>query len=96
MRCQDHDPGDMRDCARRMLEGTCQHLLSLPPDSQVRADLLRCATALQRLEAGTWGVCQRCAAAIGRNRLLAVPEATTCAACEAEGANGAGGDRRVA
>jgi RNA polymerase-binding transcription factor DksA len=78
-----HDESsDMRECARRMLTGSCERLQGLAPgDGQVRAELDRCACALQRLEEGTWGLCTACHRAIGRNRLLALPEAATCAQC---------------
>lgn len=59
-----------------------------------RAELLRgrCAVgpgdeldeldaALARLEAGTWGDCERCGGPIGRQRLTALPETRTCITC---------------
>ncbi|MBI2502892.1 MAG: TraR/DksA C4-type zinc finger protein [Candidatus Latescibacteria bacterium] len=38
--------------------------------------------ALQRIEAGTYGVCRTCKGAIGRARLEAVPTATQCIDCK--------------
>ncbi|MEZ3161373.1 TraR/DksA C4-type zinc finger protein [Microbacterium sp. BWT-B31] len=45
-----------------------------------RADL---AAALARWDAGTYGVCADCGAAIPRERLAARPMATRCVACAA-------------
>jgi DnaK suppressor protein len=39
--------------------------------------------ALRRLEAGRYGVCDRCAQPIGVDRLAARPAATTCIRCAA-------------
>lgn len=38
--------------------------------------------ALQRIEAGTFGICEECAAVIARARLSAVPYARYCIRCE--------------
>ena len=38
-------------------------------------------SALERIENGTYGVCDNCGEEIGRPRLEAVPEATRCVAC---------------
>jgi DnaK suppressor protein len=45
-----------------------------------RAKRLR--DALARVADGEYGVCSQCGAAIPPNRLLAVPDATTCVACQ--------------
>ena len=37
--------------------------------------------ALERVAAGTYGVCDQCGENIGRNRLEVVPEATRCVNC---------------
>ncbi|HOB87029.1 MAG TPA: TraR/DksA C4-type zinc finger protein [Bacillota bacterium] len=37
--------------------------------------------ALKRIEEGTYGICRRCGADIGRERLEALPEALLCHAC---------------
>lgn len=42
---------------------------------------LRLHDALARLAAGTYGQCTRCQAAVPYGRLLAMPEAATCATC---------------
>jgi RNA polymerase-binding protein DksA len=38
-------------------------------------------SALERIESGTYGVCDSCGEDIGRARLEAVPEATRCVDC---------------
>lgn len=40
--------------------------------------------ALQRIEEGTFGICERCEGPIGAKRLEAVPWARLCVACQAE------------
>ena len=44
-------------------------------------------TALRRLEAGRYGVCERCGRPIGKDRLTARPAALTCIRCAASGSN---------
>ena len=38
-------------------------------------------SALERIESGSYGVCDSCGEDIGQARLEAVPEATRCVAC---------------
>lgn len=52
-----------------------------PRDEATRAELLELEAALARIEAGTWGRCERCDGAIGRDRLRALPEARFCLPC---------------
>ena len=40
--------------------------------------------ALERIDAGTFGVCRICGGDIGRPRLEAVPTATQCIACKSQ------------
>jgi RNA polymerase-binding transcription factor DksA len=37
--------------------------------------------ALERIENGTYGACNRCGESIGEARLQAIPEATRCSGC---------------
>jgi len=46
------------------------------------ARIKRLRAALARLETGGYGQCVECGAAIGGARLCALPEATTCVACQ--------------
>ena len=56
----------------------------------------RLRLALTRVADGEYGICSECGAAIPSRRLLAVPEATTCVACQSRleglGAGGPGGN----
>ena len=42
----------------------------------------RLHNALTRMAAGEYGVCSECGAAIPPRRLVAIPDATTCVACQ--------------
>ena len=51
---------------------------------QVREHLGEVDAALERLDAGTYGTCERCGAPIGDDRLEARPVARTCIRCAAK------------
>lgn len=64
-----------------------QHLASARQErAQHRVTLLR--SALERVEAGTYGECVVCNEPIGYRRLVARPEATRCHACEVRASSG--------
>lgn len=46
------------------------------------AEVAAIDAALERLQAGTFGQCQRCGKAISAGRLQAQPSAATCLACQ--------------
>ncbi len=48
-----------------------------------RRDVAQIDAALARIEAGTYGECERCGHGIGRQRLRAIPEARLCITCSA-------------
>ena len=48
--------------------------------------LMELEAALQRMEEGTYGVCEACGQAIETERLAALPIATLCIACAHQGA----------
>ncbi len=48
-----------------------------------RAQLAAIEAALLRLQAGTYGICERCGQPIGDERLAARPAAVTCIRCAA-------------
>lgn len=50
---------------------------------QVRHHLGEVDAALSRLDAGTYGLCERCGSAIGPDRLDALPAARLCIRCAA-------------
>jgi DnaK suppressor protein len=52
---------------------------------QVRRHVTEVDAALARVDAGTYGVCERCGTAIGEARLDALPAARTCIACASGG-----------
>jgi DnaK suppressor protein len=49
--------------------------------SAQRNELKELDLALERIEKGTYGTCQRCGGAVGRQRLRAIPEARFCIEC---------------
>jgi RNA polymerase-binding protein DksA len=53
---------------------------------RARGKLERLEAALQRMEEGTYGVCEACGQAIELERLAALPIATLCIACAHQGA----------
>lgn len=46
-----------------------------------RHELQQIDRALERVEDGSYGTCQSCGHAIGRQRLRAIPEASECVSC---------------
>ena len=79
--------------ARRMLLSRRDALRAARADEEVAArppvrraclpprELEEVEAALERIEQGRFGGCERCGGAIGRQRLLAVPEARCCLSC---------------
>ena len=49
--------------------------------NETRASIAEIEAALERLEAGTYGICGECGGPIGEGRLDAIPEATRCVDC---------------
>jgi RNA polymerase-binding transcription factor DksA len=69
----------MIGAAKRGLQGRKG---TLKPDSEAaKAELAELEAALSRIEAGTWGRCEKCGGAIGRTRLRALPETRHCLSC---------------
>jgi DnaK suppressor protein len=50
-----------------------------------RRELGEIDAALEKIEKGSWGHCERCGTAIGRQRLRAVPDARHCEGCSGAG-----------
>ncbi|NOK18406.1 TraR/DksA family transcriptional regulator [Corallococcus carmarthensis] len=73
----------MLSSRRAALRGQCPPggAASLPGGDPARRELEEVEAALARIERGLFGGCERCGGAIGRQRLLAVPEARCCLAC---------------
>lgn len=49
----------------------------------LKEELLETDAALERIEQGSYGRCEECGGAIGRQRLLALPAARFCIECTA-------------
>jgi DnaK suppressor protein len=70
--------GDEADAGTKTFER--EHELSLANNSR---DLLaQVERAMQRLDQGTYGVCESCGNPIGKARLQAFPRATLCVTCK--------------
>ncbi len=72
----------MAEDARRAIASRVRslswQLLSKTPSRE----LSELNAAIDRIDNGTWGECEVCGAAIGRSRLLAIPEARRCEQCK--------------
>jgi RNA polymerase-binding protein DksA len=73
----EHDPEGATNAFER------QHVAALI--DQARRHLADIAAALGRLDAGSYGICERCGQPIGAQRLIARPAARTCIRCAAAG-----------
>lgn len=67
--------------ARGALERRRASLLARHATPEIEAELVELNAALARMDAGTWGRCERCEGAIGRDRLRALPETRLCLPC---------------
>jgi hypothetical protein len=62
---------------RRML---AEHAAAAAAEATAR-ELSEIQAALERIAAGTYGLCEACGHAIGRDRLRALPEVRRCVSC---------------
>jgi hypothetical protein len=73
--------------ARQRLQeyrATLERLLSEPGDydtETAKQALADTSAAIERINEGRYGTCERCGGAIGRQRLLALPSVRFCIAC---------------
>ena len=67
--------------AQIILEARVAELQATREAPEGERELSQLMAALERIEEGSWGRCERCEAAIGRGRLRAIPEATRCLEC---------------
>ena len=58
--------------------------------NRARQELARTEGALTRLRDGSFGVCPHCSRPVGRERLLAMPTAELCVACQSQREGGDG------
>jgi RNA polymerase-binding transcription factor DksA len=70
----------------RALDRETAELLNTLSDRERRErhELADIDAAIARVENGTFGHCERCGGAIGRQRLAAVPQTRYCIACESQ------------
>lgn len=69
-----------RDLEERALEAENDQVLE-GLDQAERWELQEIRDALARIEAGTYGVCERCGGPIGEKRLDAIPDTRFCVRC---------------
>ncbi|MEV8019536.1 TraR/DksA C4-type zinc finger protein [Streptomyces sp. NPDC086554] len=77
------DPGDGAgddDADTGTKNITREHEMSLAANA--REMLLQTERALERLDAGTYGICENCGNPIGKARMQAFPRATLCVECK--------------
>ncbi|MEU2204184.1 TraR/DksA C4-type zinc finger protein [Microbacterium oleivorans] len=74
---------DEHDPEGSTLSGEWQRVDALR--ASTRDELTQVATALARVDAGTYGVCERCGRPIPEARLEVRPQATMCVACASLG-----------
>jgi RNA polymerase-binding transcription factor DksA len=73
--------GDIPDDAIEDAQELSQAELARARSGQTRAQLEETQAALDRLDAGTYGRCDGCGAAIPAERLRALPHTATCTGC---------------
>jgi len=89
----DHSALELKDLLRDGVDGAGADVadvgskgLERDAEMSLRANqselLLQTEKALDRLEKGTYGQCEICGEAIGKNRLMAFPRATLCMTCK--------------
>lgn len=71
---------------RKALAGELQHATWRPLDSpgaspEAEREIVEIDAALARIADGTYGICEICGGAIGRDRLRALPEVRRCLNC---------------
>jgi|SRR6266852_5839630 len=72
------DGGNFLDVAQGVEHQERERLIA----SRLMEQARRLRVALTRVSTGEYGVCSECGASIPPKRLLAVPDATTCVACQ--------------
>lgn len=89
----DHSARELQDLLRDGVDGAGNDQadvgskgLERDAEMSLRANqselLLQTEKALDRLEKGSYGQCEFCGEAIGKNRLMAFPRATLCMTCK--------------
>jgi DnaK suppressor protein len=83
----EHEPGDVQFDEEGGEGGTANvdRELDLVLSAQARAAIDEIDRALQKIDAGTYGHCERCGEPIPEARLEALPHAALCVACKSGG-----------
>jgi DnaK suppressor protein len=83
----EHEPGDVQFDEEGGEGGTSSmdRELDLVLSAQARASVEEIDRALVKIDAGTYGRCERCGNEIPRARLEALPHAALCVACKSGG-----------
>ena len=74
-------------------EGALELEKRMALEERLRASFTEIEHALQKYEAGTYGLCDLCGKAIEQARLEALPQASLCLSCKARQARDAKGTR---
>lgn len=83
----EHEPGDVQFDEEGGEGGTANvdREIDLYLSAQARATVVEIDRALQKIQDGTYGVCEQCGEAIPDARLQALPYAALCVTCKAGG-----------
>jgi RNA polymerase-binding transcription factor DksA len=73
-----HEVEDFKDAATQ----EAHDLVTQAQSGQAARELLQVSQALERVEEGSYGVCQECCEPIDLRRLLALPAVSLCAGCQ--------------
>jgi RNA polymerase-binding transcription factor DksA len=75
--------GIVGDARRRLeeLRATLEEAIGGQGNATAERALAETNAAIDRIDVGTYGRCERCGDAIGRQRLLALPAARYCLSC---------------
>ena len=83
----EHEPGDVQFDEEGGEGGTANvdREIDLYLSAQARATVVEIDRALQKIEDGTYGVCEQCGESIPEARLQALPYAALCVTCKSGG-----------
>ena len=83
----EHEPGDVQFDEEGGEGGTANvdREIDLYLSAQARATVVEIDRALQKIEDGTYGICEQCGATIPDARLQALPYAALCVTCKSGG-----------
>jgi DnaK suppressor protein len=83
----EHEPGDVQFDEEGGEGGTANvdREIDLHLSAQARATVVEIDRALEKLDDGTYGLCEHCGSAIPDARLQALPYAALCVACKSGG-----------